>query len=592
MANTEESYNDTGEQMELAGLVSEATDTDPVSGNNIPLGATAEGVRDDEVAAISPGEFVIPDYAVRFHGLDFYVESLQKAQDGLQQMEGMGLVGNPDEQIIDDAAPLPSMNDETQPMLPMDIPPSEPVSSEFQTGGLQTNQQTVPYINEQGNIMYISEVDGVVQTAVPTGYRRATAQEIAALPTSMPTVPLPPVVQQPIPPQITPASQIGEPIRPTSAQPVPVIQYTYPGLPQDPRSTVPPGSPAMPRIQPYPYDFFDSDEYRRQLPGYEDVQGPGGGLPGGYQVIPYINNTGDIIYITELGGKPQGRVPPGYRRASDEDLTGDTGPTTPSPSDQLQQQRGQGLQPGGPSPGFVGSRTPEMAVLSLIKSGETDIQKTIDYVNSQLDWSKDPTDINQVHKTMSDVEAFGETDLGQLLNGLGELIGKHPWGRIIQKLGEGDLSNAEKLTLVTAERDKALVEAARDSQQKLAEVKMEGQVTQPTVVPTPKNLAEILGPAGALPGMYQPTPTAGKEGPAGQYTGGIGTFSKDSITGKDGMGSAGVAVSPDFGGPGLSGQTGGGWAPGTPKNKGGLITKPKKKSNKSKRNRMGLAVPK
>ena len=78
MAIREELYDDTGAQMELAGLVSEPTDVDPVSGNDIPVGATAEGVRDDQTASISPGEFVIPDYAVRYHGLDFYVDSLQR----------------------------------------------------------------------------------------------------------------------------------------------------------------------------------------------------------------------------------------------------------------------------------------------------------------------------------------------------------------------------------------------------------------------------------------------------------------------------------------------------------------------------------
>ncbi len=43
------------DEMVQIGLVQDPNDTDPVSGNEIPLGATAEGVRDDEVAAISPG---------------------------------------------------------------------------------------------------------------------------------------------------------------------------------------------------------------------------------------------------------------------------------------------------------------------------------------------------------------------------------------------------------------------------------------------------------------------------------------------------------------------------------------------------------
>ena len=236
MAETEELYDDMGAQMELAGLVSEPTDKDPVSGNDIPLGATAEGVRDDQTAAISPGEFVIPDYAVRFHGLDFYVESLQKAQQGLQQMEGMGLVGNPDDQTIPDEAPLPVMSDATGNEEMVDT--EQPAEKEFQTGGLTTTalpqipqQQVAPtaplpqapvvqplrpvstqpiptlqppasapqaqygapqsqyldllggtpggydieqFVNDSGNIIHLTTYGGKVQGGVPTGYRKVS----------------------------------------------------------------------------------------------------------------------------------------------------------------------------------------------------------------------------------------------------------------------------------------------------------------------------------------------------------------------------------------------------------------------------------
>ena len=161
MANIDE-FND---DAELEGFMADPNEVDPVSGNEIPLGATAEGVRDDQTAAISPGEFVIPDYAVRYHGLDFYVGSLQKAKQGMQQMEGMGLVGNPDEQTIPDETPLPSMEDEDQ---------------EFQIGGLATA--------------------GLPQTPQ----------------------------QQPIPTTPLPQPPVVQPIRPVSSQPVtaPVGLYT------------------------------------------------------------------------------------------------------------------------------------------------------------------------------------------------------------------------------------------------------------------------------------------------------------------------------------------------------------------------------
>ena len=126
-------------QMELSGLVKEKTDIDPVSGNEIPLGATAEGVRDDQTAALSAGEFVIPDYAVRYHGVDFYMKSLATAKVGLQQMDKMGMTGKPDEATMSDDQPLPTMNEnEDSPMLEQPVDTEMFFKGGFQTGGLYT----------------------------------------------------------------------------------------------------------------------------------------------------------------------------------------------------------------------------------------------------------------------------------------------------------------------------------------------------------------------------------------------------------------------------------------------------------------------
>ena len=100
------------EQMDILGLVEEQEDIDPVSGNEIPLGATAEGVRDDQTAAISPGEFVVPDHAVRYHGLDFYMKTIRVAEAGLKQMDDMGMTGNPDKATMPDDVALPTMHDD------------------------------------------------------------------------------------------------------------------------------------------------------------------------------------------------------------------------------------------------------------------------------------------------------------------------------------------------------------------------------------------------------------------------------------------------------------------------------------------------
>jgi len=68
------------------------TGFDPVSGNPIPLGSTAENVRDDIPAALSEGEYVAPADVVRWHGLKTYMEMQQEAKTGLMAMASMGQI--------------------------------------------------------------------------------------------------------------------------------------------------------------------------------------------------------------------------------------------------------------------------------------------------------------------------------------------------------------------------------------------------------------------------------------------------------------------------------------------------------------------
>ena len=104
--------------MKLIRMINKQMETigfDPVSGNEVPLGGTPEGVRDDIDAKLSKGEMVIPEYAVNYHGVETYIDSIQKAQEGYRQLEDMGLVGNPDEAIMDESEPLPKMEDKDIP---------------------------------------------------------------------------------------------------------------------------------------------------------------------------------------------------------------------------------------------------------------------------------------------------------------------------------------------------------------------------------------------------------------------------------------------------------------------------------------------
>jgi len=66
---------------------------DPVSGNDIPLGSTAENVRDDIPTNLSEGEIVVPADVVNFHGVKLFEDLRAEAKVGYAQMAQDGRIG-------------------------------------------------------------------------------------------------------------------------------------------------------------------------------------------------------------------------------------------------------------------------------------------------------------------------------------------------------------------------------------------------------------------------------------------------------------------------------------------------------------------
>ena len=260
------------DEMIQIGLVQDPNDTDPVSGNEIPLGATAEGVRDDEVAAISPGEFVVPQYAVNYHGLDFYMDSLNTAKQGLRQMDRMGMTGRPDEATLPDDMALPTMEEETTPIL------DRPIDTEmFMRGGLQTP------VHSFAN-------GGLVQYQTGGTYTTPTGLNVPTPAVQTPTVATPTVQT----PTVAPGAQVAA----APQQPGQMFYSPMPATPMPmPMSVVPQVQPGTPTIS------------------YPDYQGITGGQFGGYKLQEYKHkDTGASIFLTLVGGKlpPGVNVPPGY----------------------------------------------------------------------------------------------------------------------------------------------------------------------------------------------------------------------------------------------------------------------------------------
>ena len=97
------------QQMDMfneGGLKDEGGTTDPVSGNDVPIGSSKKEVRDDIPAMLSEGEFVFPADVVRFIGLEKLMMLRQEAKAGLKRMEEMGQMGNSEEATIPDDVPF------------------------------------------------------------------------------------------------------------------------------------------------------------------------------------------------------------------------------------------------------------------------------------------------------------------------------------------------------------------------------------------------------------------------------------------------------------------------------------------------------
>jgi len=156
-------------QDELKGYAEggEVMKKDPVSGNPIPPGGTAEGVRDDIDIKVSEGEYIIPANVVKYIGVEKLRSLHKKAEEAMAEMESKGeyadggLVGGELKQ---------SSFDPTKWMYPG--------QSYFgtQTGGAgvgaTTGQQEYRiYQNAAGQLISILFVDNVAQQEIPEGYK-------------------------------------------------------------------------------------------------------------------------------------------------------------------------------------------------------------------------------------------------------------------------------------------------------------------------------------------------------------------------------------------------------------------------------------
>ena len=165
---------------------------DPVSGNEVPIGSTAEEVRDDIPAQLSEGEYVVPADVVRYYGVRFFEQLRAKAKFGFQDMAENGRIGGEptdesDMEMMFDVSEL-EVEDDGKPMK-MDeggyaLSPgdegydemgalglgSSGITSGYESTGSTPTVEVRTYVNEAGHSIYITFINGNPQTSIPPGY--------------------------------------------------------------------------------------------------------------------------------------------------------------------------------------------------------------------------------------------------------------------------------------------------------------------------------------------------------------------------------------------------------------------------------------
>lgn len=179
--------------LEEGGMLQEGGTVDEESGNDVPVGAMKEEVRDDIPAKLSEGEFVFPADVVRYIGLERLMMMRQAAKEGLKKMEAMGQMSNAEEATEEDDGEFESELDDIMEEIESEEGEEEgkEEETEMAVGGMAMDQQpampegmTQEAAAPKAPQLTPEQMDYINKTAENM---KAKEPELASLPTSNPT---------------------------------------------------------------------------------------------------------------------------------------------------------------------------------------------------------------------------------------------------------------------------------------------------------------------------------------------------------------------------------------------------------------------
>lgn len=148
---------------------------DPVSGNDVPMGASPEEVRDDIPAQLSAGEYVVPADVVQYYGVKFFEDLRTSAKMGYDSMQQNGRVGGePAEEMLPfDISELQVM-EEPAPAMQMNVGGLTERELHNLTGSTRLPNPFRVVTNDDGLSMTVR-----ADEPVPEGFKRLDAENAA-----------------------------------------------------------------------------------------------------------------------------------------------------------------------------------------------------------------------------------------------------------------------------------------------------------------------------------------------------------------------------------------------------------------------------
>ena len=209
------------------GLLDEGGEVDEKSGNDVPIGGTKEGVRDDIPAMLSEGEFVFPEDVTRYHGLEKLMTLRQEAKMGLKKMEAMGQMGNSEEATIPDD--LPFTMDDLILVVGEEADEKDDKPIKAQAGTFVPSQQNIANVGVTGTQQSMYQQPNTIQPATPLTPPASSLVPVVQVPQaggySAPTV----LAEQVEQPNFVPEpSDIYKPVKyinPTSGETMTINEY-------------------------------------------------------------------------------------------------------------------------------------------------------------------------------------------------------------------------------------------------------------------------------------------------------------------------------------------------------------------------------